>query len=90
MSRNRQILRLALPSIISNITVPLLGLVDVAITGHMGSAVYIGAISVGSMVFKSRFGSVTGGQHHLGTVVDHAQLIWVTVWSRGVPEPLYT
>lgn len=52
MSRNRQILRLALPSIISNITVPLLGLVDVAITGHMGSAVYIGAISVGSMVFN--------------------------------------
>jgi MATE family multidrug resistance protein len=52
MSRNRQILRLALPSIVSNITVPLLGLVDVAITGHMGSAVYIGAISVGSMVFN--------------------------------------
>lgn len=52
MSRNRQILRLALPSIISNITVPLLGLVDVAITGHMGNAVYIGAISVGSMVFN--------------------------------------
>lgn len=52
MARNRQILKLALPSIISNITVPLLGLVDVAITGHMGGAVYIGAISVGSMVFN--------------------------------------
>ncbi len=50
--RDRQIIRLALPSIISNITVPLLGLVDVAIVGHMGSALYIGAISVGAMVFN--------------------------------------
>ena len=49
---DRQIMRLALPSIISNITVPLLGLVDVAIVGHMGSAVYIGAISIGSMIFN--------------------------------------
>ena len=49
---NRQILRLALPSIVSNITVPLLGLVDMAIVGHMGSPAYIGAISVGSMIFN--------------------------------------
>ena len=50
--RNRQILRLAVPSIVSNITVPLLGLVDVAIVGHIGDAAYIGAIAVGSMVFN--------------------------------------
>jgi MATE family multidrug resistance protein len=50
--RNQQILRIALPSIVSNITVPLLGLVDVAIVGHMGSAVYIGAIAVGAMIFN--------------------------------------
>ena len=50
--RDRQILRLAIPSIVSNITVPLLGLVDVAIMGHMGSAAYIGAISVGAMIFN--------------------------------------
>ncbi len=49
---NRQILRLAIPSIVSNITVPLLGLVDVAITGHMGNARYMAAIAVGSMVFN--------------------------------------
>lgn len=49
---NREILRLAVPSIISNITVPLLGLVDVAITGHMGDAQYMAAIAVGSMVFN--------------------------------------
>ena len=47
-----RILHLAVPSIISNITVPLLGLVDVAITGHMGEARYMAAIAVGSMVFN--------------------------------------
>lgn len=49
---HRKIINLALPSIVSNITVPLLGLVDTAITGHMGEARYIGAIAVGSMVFN--------------------------------------
>lgn len=44
---NKKILQLALPSIVSNITVPLLGLVDVAIVGHLGAASYIGAIAVG-------------------------------------------
>ena len=48
----RRILALAVPSIISNITVPLLGLVDVAIVGHIGDASYIGAIAVGSMLFN--------------------------------------
>lgn len=50
--RDKQILYIALPSIVSNITVPLLGLVDVAITGHLGSAAYIGAIAVGGMLFN--------------------------------------
>ena len=49
---NKEILDIALPSIISNITVPLLGLIDVAIVGHLGSASYIGAIAVGSMIFN--------------------------------------
>ena len=53
--RDRQILRIAVPSIVSNITVPLLGLVDVAITGHLGAAAYIGAISIGSMVFSTTY-----------------------------------
>lgn len=49
---NRKILHLAIPSIISNITVPLLSLVDMAIVGHLGSAAYIGAIAVGGMLFN--------------------------------------
>ena len=50
--RDHQILLIALPSIVSNITVPLLGMIDVAIVGHMGSPVYIGAVAVGSMIFN--------------------------------------
>ena len=49
---DRQILDIAIPSIVSNITVPLLGLVDVAITGHLGAASYIGAIALGGMLFN--------------------------------------
>ena len=49
---NRKILNIALPAIVTNITVPLLGLVDTAIVGHMGDAAYIGAIAVGSMIFN--------------------------------------
>ena len=49
---DHNILRLALPSIVSNITVPLLGLCDVTIMGHVGGARHIGAIAVGSMIFN--------------------------------------
>ena len=38
------ILRIALPAIVSNITVPLLGLADTAIVGHLGSPVYMGCL----------------------------------------------
>ena len=46
------ILRLALPSVVTNITVPLLGLVDTTIVGHMGRAEYIGAIAIGTTIFN--------------------------------------
>lgn len=49
---HKQILQIALPSIISNITVPLLGLVDLAIVGHLGSPSYIGAIAIGGTIFN--------------------------------------
>lgn len=55
---NREILRLSLPSILANITVPLVGMVDTAVAGHLpaaggcGAAEFIGAISVGAMLFS--------------------------------------
>ena len=49
---NRSILRLAIPNIISNITVPLLGLVDMMLMGHLDSVAYIGAIGLGGTIFS--------------------------------------
>lgn len=48
---NRRILKLAIPSILANITVPLVGMVDIAIAGRLGNVAAIGAIAVGSMLF---------------------------------------
>lgn len=48
----REIWRIAVPSIIANVTIPLLGLVDTAIAGHIGEAQTIGAIAVGTMIFN--------------------------------------
>ena len=49
---DRRIFRLALPNIITNITVPLLGMIDIAIAGRLGSAVFIGAIALGASIFN--------------------------------------
>lgn len=49
---NKDILRLALPNIISNITVPLLGMVDMYLVGHLDSEEYIGAIAVATTIFN--------------------------------------
>ena len=49
---NRSILRLAIPNIVSNITVPLLGLVDMVLMGHQDSIAYIGAIGLGGTIFS--------------------------------------
>lgn len=50
---NADILKLAVPSILANITVPLVGMVDIAVAGNLGSeaATMIGGIAIGSMLF---------------------------------------
>lgn len=52
MKHRSEILAIAVPAIVSNITTPLLGIVDVAVTGHIGAALYIGAIAVGGAMFN--------------------------------------
>lgn len=49
---DRRILRLAVPSILANITTPLLALIDTAIAGHLGSERYLAAIAVGGVMFN--------------------------------------
>ena len=70
MNLHRDILRLAIPSILANITVPLVGMVDIAVAGHLGTAgglgaaALIGGISIGTMLFDMlywNFGFLRGG-----------------------------
>ena len=49
---NKRILNLAIPNIITNITIPLLGIVDLAIVGHIGNKTHIGGIAIGTMIFN--------------------------------------
>jgi len=51
LTTNREILRLAVPSILANITIPLVGIVDTAIVGHLSNAAAIGGIAIGTMLF---------------------------------------
>jgi len=43
--------RIAAPMILSNISVPLLGMVDTGVTGHLESSAYLGAVAIGGMIF---------------------------------------
>jgi len=49
---NREILRLAIPNIVSNISIPLLGIVDTALMGREVDSAYIGAIALGGVIFN--------------------------------------
>lgn len=52
---NKNVLRLAIPNIISNLSVPLLGAVDTALVGHLDEVYYLGAIALGGMIFNFIF-----------------------------------
>ena len=54
---DKNILRLAIPNIISNITVPLLGMIDMFIVGHLSSELFIGAIAIAVMIFNFMYWS---------------------------------
>lgn len=49
---NREILRLAIPNILSNMAVPLLSAVDTALVGHIEGLHYLGAVALGTMIFN--------------------------------------
>ncbi len=51
-SIDRNTLKIAIPLIISNITIPLVGFVDNVMMGHLGSIIYIGAIGVGTIIIS--------------------------------------
>lgn len=43
--------RIAAPMIISNVSVPLLGMVDTGVTGHLDNSAYLAAVAIGAMIF---------------------------------------
>lgn len=49
---NKKILNIAIPNIVSNVTIPLLGVVDLALMGHLGKVDFIGAIALGGTIFN--------------------------------------
>ena len=51
LPQNRDVWRIAAPMILSNISVPLLGMVDTGVTGHLENAVYLGAVAIGATIF---------------------------------------
>ena len=53
---NKDVWRIAAPMILSNVSVPLLGMVDTGVTGHLDNAAYLGAVAVGSTIFGFLYG----------------------------------
>ncbi len=49
---NRDVWRIAAPMILSNVSVPLLGMVDTGVTGHLESSAYLGAVAIGGTIFS--------------------------------------
>ena len=50
---NRRVLRIALPIVLANVTVPLIGLVDTAVVGQLGQAAPIGAVGLGAVILAA-------------------------------------
>jgi len=67
----RRIWKLSWPTILSNLTVPLLGAVDTAVVGHLPDAAYVGAVAIGAMIFSFVYWSF--GFLNMGTVGFAAQ-----------------
>jgi len=51
LPRNKDVWRIAAPMIISNVSVPLLGMVDTGVTGHLDNSTYLGAVAIGATIF---------------------------------------
>lgn len=54
-SVNRDIVRMTVPTVLSNISVPLLGLCDTAVAGHMGNEKYLAGIAIGSVMVTTMY-----------------------------------
>ena len=91
---DREILRLALPNIVSNITIPLLGMADTAIAGRIGDDANIAALSVSTTIFSMiywncgflRMGTsgITAQAYGAGRPGECANMLARSVWVAAV------
>lgn len=81
---NKKILALAIPNIITNIAIPLLGMIDMGLMGHLENSVYIGAIAIGTTIFSAIFWSF--GFLRMGTSGITAQALG----GRNLQESMMT
>lgn len=82
----KNIWRIALPSIVSNLSLPLLGMADSAIVGHMGDAACIGAVAVGGVTFSMIYwifgflrmgtGGLTAQAHGAGDIDESHRILF--------------
>ncbi|MCQ2343626.1 MAG: MATE family efflux transporter [Paludibacteraceae bacterium] len=77
---NKEILRIAIPAMLANITIPLVGLVDVAIAGHIADASAIAGIAVATTIFDLMYWGF--GFLRVGTGGMTAQAYGATDWGR--------
>lgn len=52
---HRDIWRVAIPMILGNVSIPLLGMVDTAVMGHLDKSYYLGGVAIGSIIFNFLF-----------------------------------
>lgn len=88
MTNHQKIFAIALPMMLSNISVPLLGLVDTAVIGHLSESYYLAGVAVGSMVVTLLFGmlvflrmSTTGLVAQAVGANDHPQILRLLMQS---------
>lgn len=78
----KQIFALSLPIIISNISVPLLGLVDTAVVGHLSDAAYLAGVTLGATLFSFLFWGF--GFLRMGTTGAVSQAAGGEDWSAVI------
>jgi MATE family multidrug resistance protein len=70
-SLNKQIFRLGIPNMVASISVPLIGIADTALVGHLSDVAFVGAVSVGSVILDVVFWGL--GFLRMGTTALTAQ-----------------
>jgi MATE family multidrug resistance protein len=76
----RRVWNVAWPIILSNVSVPLVGIVDTAVVGHLPNPIFIGAVALGTVIFSFLYWGF--GFLRMGTTGLIAQAVGVEDWDE--------